>query len=371
MDSNPIRAKQNLHMRRKKAHKNSWNRSNQKSPKVVYTDNSMEFGQACEVLSWNHRTSTPRRSETKWHRWKSRSTSKGRYVSSNATVRTGWKVVVRFYGMLLLSTKCPRPPGRREKRRTKDDLENRSKGQSYLLEQWLNIIPLHRKISREFIKLSRKNFQESFLAMSQSRWEFGKDIFRLRIWKMWKSWTHRIFIIEESTRKKYGTAKLSGRDHEFRETTKAGTDCEEWKSQWEKFKANRKSLNRQNQQVTLKPVPTSGRCKVTSSIAISLNQGVQGLCAEGRNISYSTEIHGCYQVYSYWSGTYCKKRRLTIIGVSSHASICQTLREDSQNWLYLKRNLPKGYMGSEERLTRIQNDYQTRLCMCRNLDEIL
>ena len=34
-------------------------------PKVAYTDNSMEFGKACEGLSWNHRTSTPHRSETK------------------------------------------------------------------------------------------------------------------------------------------------------------------------------------------------------------------------------------------------------------------------------------------------------------------
>ena len=33
-------------------------------PKVVYTDNSNEFGKACEDLSWNHRTSTPHRSET-------------------------------------------------------------------------------------------------------------------------------------------------------------------------------------------------------------------------------------------------------------------------------------------------------------------
>ena len=33
-------------------------------PKVVFSDNSMEFGQACEDLSWNHRTSTPHRSET-------------------------------------------------------------------------------------------------------------------------------------------------------------------------------------------------------------------------------------------------------------------------------------------------------------------
>ena len=34
------------------------------APKVVYTDNSMECGRACEVLSWNHRISTPHQSET-------------------------------------------------------------------------------------------------------------------------------------------------------------------------------------------------------------------------------------------------------------------------------------------------------------------
>ena len=33
-------------------------------PKVIYTDNSLEFGKACEDLSWNHCTATPHRSET-------------------------------------------------------------------------------------------------------------------------------------------------------------------------------------------------------------------------------------------------------------------------------------------------------------------
>ena len=32
----------------------------------------------------------------------------------------------------------------------------------------------------------------------------------------------------------------------------------------ENFKVNRESLNRQNKQMTVKPVPTSGRSKVTS-----------------------------------------------------------------------------------------------------------
>ena len=36
----------------------------ERKPKVIYTDNSLEFGKACENLSWNHCTSTPHRSET-------------------------------------------------------------------------------------------------------------------------------------------------------------------------------------------------------------------------------------------------------------------------------------------------------------------
>ena len=30
-----------------------------RKPKVIYADNSLEFGKACEDLSWNHCTSTP------------------------------------------------------------------------------------------------------------------------------------------------------------------------------------------------------------------------------------------------------------------------------------------------------------------------
>ena len=35
-----------------------------RKPEVIYTDNALEFGKACEDLSWNHCTSTPHRSET-------------------------------------------------------------------------------------------------------------------------------------------------------------------------------------------------------------------------------------------------------------------------------------------------------------------
>ena len=36
----------------------------ERKPKVIHTDNSLEFGKACEDLFWNHCTSTPHRSET-------------------------------------------------------------------------------------------------------------------------------------------------------------------------------------------------------------------------------------------------------------------------------------------------------------------
>ena len=35
-----------------------------RKPKVIYTDNALEFGKSCEDLSWNHSTSTQHRSET-------------------------------------------------------------------------------------------------------------------------------------------------------------------------------------------------------------------------------------------------------------------------------------------------------------------
>ena len=37
-----------------------------RKPKVIYTDNSLEFGKSCEELSWNRCTSTLHRSETNW-----------------------------------------------------------------------------------------------------------------------------------------------------------------------------------------------------------------------------------------------------------------------------------------------------------------
>ena len=54
--------KQQLHRTQKEAGKSSWSRPG--SQKSFTLTLPREFGKACEDLTWNHCTSTPRRSET-------------------------------------------------------------------------------------------------------------------------------------------------------------------------------------------------------------------------------------------------------------------------------------------------------------------
>ena len=79
-----------------------------RNPKVIHTDNSLEFGKACEDLSWNHCTSTPHRSESHGIAEKSSTQSERRYVCSVVAIRSGWKMMCRLHGMLHLSAKCYR-----------------------------------------------------------------------------------------------------------------------------------------------------------------------------------------------------------------------------------------------------------------------
>ena len=76
-----------------------------RKPKVIYTDNSLEFGTSCEDLSWNHCTSMPHRSET--NGIAERAVCRVKEGTSDCIVAIGskWKLVGRFYGMLHLSAK--------------------------------------------------------------------------------------------------------------------------------------------------------------------------------------------------------------------------------------------------------------------------
>ena len=82
--------------------------------KVIYTDNSLEFGKSCEESSWNHCTSTPHRSET--NGIAEGAVRRVKEGTSAVLLQSGLdeKLVGTFHGMLLLSANCPRPPCRRE-----------------------------------------------------------------------------------------------------------------------------------------------------------------------------------------------------------------------------------------------------------------
>ena len=76
-----------------------------RKPEVIYTDYSLEFGIACEDLSWNHCTSTPHRSET--NGIAERAVRRVKEGTSAVLLQSGldeswWG---RFYGMLHLSAK--------------------------------------------------------------------------------------------------------------------------------------------------------------------------------------------------------------------------------------------------------------------------
>ena len=76
-----------------------------RKPKVTKTDNSLEFGKACEDLSWNHCTSTPHRSETNGIAERAVHRVKEGTSAVLLQIRSEWKLVGRIYRMLHLSAK--------------------------------------------------------------------------------------------------------------------------------------------------------------------------------------------------------------------------------------------------------------------------
>ena len=79
-----------------------------RNPKVIYTDSSLEFGKACEDLSWNHCTSTPHQIRNKCDCWESSAQNKGRHLCCIVAIGSWWTLVGRFHGMLHLSAKHSR-----------------------------------------------------------------------------------------------------------------------------------------------------------------------------------------------------------------------------------------------------------------------
>ena len=233
-----------------------------RKPKVIYIDNSLEFGKYCEDLSWNHRTSTPHRSETIGiaeravrrmkegtsavllqsgldEKWWAHSmvceTVKTSCLMGRHFVRGGFGVpfdgpVISFgslveyhpisakdqsrlhqfgpgwysldiHGVLYLSAKHSRSLVWWE------TLYEWRFGEPFMdhlsrLVQWLSITLILRKTSQESINLERKSCLDCSLDTLCTRGESGKETSWSQTLRNWKRWTHLESMQKDSMQRK-------------------------------------------------------------------------------------------------------------------------------------------------------------------------
>ena len=161
-----------------------------RNPKVIYTDNSLEFGKACEDLSWNHCTSTPHRSET--NGIAERAVRRVKEGTSTVLLQSGmneswWADSMECYTNLRNVTDLLSDGKTPYERR----LENHLKDRSFRLVHWLSITLSLRKTSQESISLERKSYLDCYLDTLCTRVEFGRVTYWLQTLRSWKRWTHQ------------------------------------------------------------------------------------------------------------------------------------------------------------------------------------
>ena len=229
--SSRIRAKQKLLRKDNGACKSSWEPN--RKPKVIYTDNSLEFGKACEDLSWNHCTSTPHRLETEGIA--ERAVRRVKEGTSAVLLQSGldenwWADSMQCFTYLrniqdLLSDGITH---------TRGVLENHLKDQSFRLVHWLSIALFLRKTSQESINLERKSYLECSLDTLCTRVGFWKcdvliaDLEELETMDASEIYSERLNAKEVIFPKENGKfifpvadgrIKLSGGDQELRTST--------------------------------------------------------------------------------------------------------------------------------------------------------
>ena len=172
-----------------------------RNPKAIYTDNSLEFGKACEDLSWNHCTSTPHRSETNGIAERAvRRVKEGTYaVLLQSGLDEKWWQIPWNVTLFCETSQISCLMGRLH---TKDVLENPSKDQSFRLVQWLSITLSLRKTSQESSSLEKKSYLDCSSDTLCTRVEFGRVTYWLQTLRSWKRWTHRKSTQKDSMRKR-------------------------------------------------------------------------------------------------------------------------------------------------------------------------
>ena len=173
----------------------------ERKPKVIYTDNALEFGKACEDLSWNHCTSTPHRSET--NGIAERAVRRVKKGTSAVLLQSGlneswWADSMEctpIFGTSQVYCKMGRRP-------MKDVLGNHLKDRLFHLVHWLSITVSLRMTSQESINLERKYYLDCSLDTRCTRGEFGRVIYWLQTLRSWNRWTRLKSTRKDSMRKR-------------------------------------------------------------------------------------------------------------------------------------------------------------------------
>ena len=147
-----------------------------RKPKVIYTDNSVEFGKSCEESSWNYCTSTPHRSET--HGIAERAVRRVKEGTSAVLLQSVWTTnggrtlwnATAICETCKISCLMGRHP-------MKGGSECPLTDQQYRLEQWSNITLFLRKTKLDCISLEQKSCQVFSSGMHYLLEESGKETF--------------------------------------------------------------------------------------------------------------------------------------------------------------------------------------------------
>ena len=276
------------------------------TPKVVFTDNSMEFGRACEVLSWNHHTSTPYRSETNCIA--ERAVRRVKEGTSAVLLQSGlderwWSdsmecnCYLRNVQDLVADGKTP----------CEGRLGEPFKGPMIPFGPIVEHHPTSPKDQARIHQFDKKVLPGIFLGYELIAERIWKGYFDSRPGRFGKVgcikffYPRRINAKEVLIRQKDdefifptadGTAKLSGRDYEFREPTQKREPT-----------VRSEDLSGDIQSELGESQPTFKRWRWSPKRLWSSQwTSSSTLRAEGGNIPCSTEIHWCYDVHSYWSG---------------------------------------------------------------------
>ena len=135
-----------------------------------------------------------------------------------------------------------------------------------------------------------------------------------------------------------GTAKVSGKDYEFRDTT---------------HRREQNERSRQNQQMTLKPVPTSGRSKVTSSVVIKMNVEFNSTCRRKKHFPVPLQNIDVTRSTQTDLDVLQEKRIDDYWNVDSSRHLSDSWK-GFPKFTLLKERPPKEFFRSGRRLTKIQ-----------------